>query len=174
VDELDLDYDDDLTQEAAEFARVHKAQGGDGSTGSTGQSSSVVDHPATVPLDKSLEEAIRIAREIYGETNSKHSEAFCHWAQDILAGCMSVKESKALLELLHEDKDIFSARWRVAYLNGQEEVADRLHARWMTVFCAANVIRAVINKFKGREYAMWIDRAIYRASMTENDVKSLP
>lgn len=165
--DIDLDYDDDLERDAEQLAQ---------GVSSTSMPQSVVKDKgkaaaAAVCVEKTLEQVLSVAKEVYGETNSEHSEMFCHWVDDVLKGTTNVRETKELLVLLYENKQYFTgcAGWNRS--TGRPERAVQLEARRNASICAMNVTRAVLNKLKGLEYGAWLERALWRASRTEMDIK---
>lgn len=168
MDEIDLDFDDDLVVDAETFG-MQKAQGG--------AKVDVAVHQPLLPIPAqqcSLEEALCIAREVYGETNSKYSESFCQWVQSVLEGRVDIEETKALLRLLCVDKDNYGGRagWK-KFMQEDANKIERLRARRNAAICAMNVVHAILNKTKGKAYALWIHRALWRASEAEKDVKDI-
>lgn len=165
---IDLDFDDDLLADVEAFG-MQKAQG-------DAKVTVAVHQPLLqIPAQQcSLEEVLRIAREVYGETNSKHSESFCQWVQSVLEGRVNVEETRALLLLLCEDKDSYGGRvgWK-KFMQEDANKIERLRARRNAVICAMNVVHATLNQKKGRPYALWIHRALWRASEAEKDVKDI-
>ena len=170
--EVDLDYDDDLKADAAAFGQQlcdlpakRSAQG--------------VVEPQPQPPSKlqvktgSLEEALYIAREVYGETNSVHSELFYKWVQAVLeGGSIDIKATEEMLMLLHKDKENFGGRISWVQYVGKQVKAERLQARRHASICAMNIVRAVLNKARGCSYMLWVQRSLWRAVQTEKDVKS--
>jgi hypothetical protein len=120
-------------------------------------------------VPQNLNTLLIVAREVYGETRSNHSEFFCQWTNDVISGTTTLHESATLRQLIGNDRDSFSGRYHLQ-LHRQNEV-DWLYARWQACFCAINTIRAVMNKMKGMPYGKWIERALYRATLTEADIK---
>lgn len=164
-----LDFDITLDDDAQRFGL--KAQG----DARIDDTEPVQVAPVTEVVTKqTLHEALVIAKEIYGETNSGHSEAFCHWVDDVLLGTSSVRETKAMLEILHADKEGFGGRMCWFSAAHQNIKAGRLRARRHASICAMNVARAVLNKFHGLNYEQWIARSLYRATKAEEDSKSNP
>lgn len=154
-----LDYDNVLSADASQFGLV--AQGG-AIVADTGV---VATPPHETFIPKTLQQALVVARETYGETNSEHSEVFCHWVGDVLLGATNVKETKEMLSVLHDDKESFGGRVSVS------KTATRLRARRHASICAMNIVRAVLNKLKGLDYEQWVVRSLYRATLAEGDVK---
>lgn len=174
MDDLDfLDYDSELTDDAKRFGL--KAQGGNARVDDTvGTIGTVHPAPVVIPvtLSSDLREALIIAKEVYGETNSAHSEVFCHWVDDALLSATSVGETKEMLSILHEDKEGFGGRlgWK-SVLDGE---VVHLKARRHAAICAMNIVRAVLNKLKGIDYEKWVERSLYRATKAEGDAKGEP
>ncbi len=166
--DINLDFDDDLVADAEAFG-MQKAQG---------DAKVDVDlHQSLLPIPAqvcNLEEALHIAREVYGETNSKYSEAFCQWVQGVLEGRVVIEETKELQVLLCEDKDNYGGRvgWK-KFMQEDANKIERLHARRNAVICAMNVIHATLNREKGKPYSQWIHRALWRAAEAEKDVKDI-
>lgn len=167
MNDIDLDFDDELATDAEAFG-VQKAQG---------VSMPQLSHPAESrrhePEIMSLEYALYTARTVYGETNSRCGEAFFQWVQAALADDTGVEETSAMLQLLHRDKESFGGRiaWK-QLIDGRTSITERLRARRHASICAMNVVHAVLNKLKGRSYSLWIQRALWRATKTENDIKT--
>ena len=168
MDKIDLDFDDDLAKDAEAFGQ-QIAQGGVDQQSYPAEAASGVLQPKL----GSLEEALHIAMEIYGETNSTHSEVFRQWAQVVLKGGVDIKAAEEMLASLFEDKESFGGRacWR-RYMDGHADVVDRLRARRNAAICAMNVVHAVLNKFRGKSYQLWVERSLWRAVKAEKDVKS--
>ena len=166
MDDIDLDYDNDLAKDAEMFGQ-QKAQGGADM------------HQLSLPLEvarsktRSLEEALYIAREVYGETNSEHSEAFHQWVQTVLEGGVDIKAAEEMLAMLLEDKESFGGRASWKQYEGENVIKiERLRARRHASICAMNVVHAVLNKFRGRSYMLWVERSLWRATRAEKDVKT--
>jgi len=170
MDDINLDFDDELTSDAQLLAFQVQVQ-------------VPIQEPEPKPepiqaqgdkiscLPQELAAACRMACSIYGETNSEYSEMFNHCVDDLTVGYFKLEAVQELQKLLHSDKDRASARWHHARRKTQIAKATMLRARWMAVCCAENVLRAVINFIKGLPYRQWIDRAHYRATLTEHDFK---
>lgn len=169
MNELNLDYDDDLAKDAEIFGQ-QIAQG-------DAEKLSHLHLRAPDALQAkagSLEEALYITREVYGETNSKHSEMFYRWAQAVLEGGVDIKAAEEMLALLHGDKESFGGRlsWRKWLEQEHITKTEHLCARRHASICAMNVVHAVLNKFRGRGYMLWVERSLWRATRAEKDVKS--
>lgn len=125
-------------------------------------------------VPRELYEALLIAKEVYGETNSEHSEVFCHWIDDVLLGATTERETKEMLEALHSDKEGFGGRlsWQRA-INPSVRV-EHLRARRHASICAMNIVRAILNSLRGLSYEQWIERSLYRATKAEGDAKGEP
>lgn len=115
-------------------------------------------------VSRVLYDALVIAKETYGETNSEHSEVFCHWVDDALQSFTTVRETKEMLEILHQDKEGFSGRLSAT-------AADYVAARRHASICAMNIVRAMLNNFRGLSCEQWIERSLYRAMLAEGDIK---
>jgi len=167
---IDLDFDDDLARDA-QALQFHKqtdiAQAG----------KVVAPHikppPVLSVLPEELHNALLIARECYGETHSNSSELFCHFVNDVSVGGSNETEAKELRNLLNFDKSNFTGRWCQAISREQYERAEKCQARRMAVWGAQNIIHAVINYWKGRDHRIWIQKALYRFTLTENDDKRM-
>lgn len=165
--DIDLDYDDELASDAQQFGL--DAQG----------AVTVAAKPVLVVPPKShqvsslpevLYEALVVAREVYGETNSEHSEVFCDWISDVMTSISSIRETKAMLEVLHGDKENFGGH--LAWTKDKKDLKKQARrARRHASICAMNVTRAVLNRLKGLEYEQWLERAMWRAVQAENDMK---
>jgi len=163
MDEIDLDFDDDLEADAEAFGMV--AQG----------DAKQQPQAPSVPQSKtgSLEEALHIAQIVYGETNSAHGEMFYRWVQVVLDGAVDVEATTEMLTLLRKDRESFGGRasWK-QYMYGDTKVVERLRARRHAAMCAMNIVRAVLNKTLGRGYTLWVQRSLWRAVQAEKDVKT--
>lgn len=180
MEELNLDFDDDLTADAKAFGQ-QKAQGDVGIDGDNHWQ-----HPSEGPPEHlewqqlkrftpgSLEDALRIAQEVYGETNSENSGAFHQWVEVVLEGGVDIKAAEEMLTLLHTDKENFGGRLSWRRLSEQEHIneVERLRARRHASICAMNIVHAVLNSFRGRSYTLWIQRSLWRATRAEKDIKS--
>lgn len=170
MNDIDLDYDDDLEADAQLFGQ-QIAQGG----AYEHQLSQLHLEPPDVLQAKtgSLEEALYVAREIYGETNSTHSEMFYQWVQTVLEGTtIDIRVAEEMLQLLHADKENFGGRLSWQQHAGKDAKLVRIRARRHASICAMNIVHAVLNKARGRQYMLWVDRALWRAVRAEKDVKS--
>ena len=170
MSDIDLDYDDDLEADAEAFGQ-QKAQGDAGV-----HQLSLFRLKAPEALQArtgSLEEALYVAREIYGETNSTHSEMFYQWVQTVLEGAtVDIKVAEEMLQLLHADKENFGGRLSWQQRAGKDAKLERIHARRHASICAMNIVHAVLNKARGRHYMLWVERALWRAVRAEKDIKS--
>lgn len=170
LEEIDLDcldYDDDLTADAEMFGQ-QKAQGGADQLSLPEEAPGVLE-----PKLSSLEEALCVAREVFGETNSEHSEAFYQWVQTVLEGGVDIKAAEEMLAMLLEDKESFGGRASWKQYEGESIIKiERLRARRHASICAMNVVHAVLNKFRGRSYMLWVERSLWRATRAEKDVKT--
>lgn len=167
LEKIDLDYDDNLEADAEAFGQ-HR--------GYADQLSLPLEptSPVVVSVAGTLEEALYIARDVYGETNSEHSEAFFQWVQAVLEGSIiDIKVAEEMLSMLHGDRESFGARvgWKT-FMQSDPSVVVRLRARRQASICAMNIVRAVLNKARGRCYMQWVQRSLWRATQTEKDVKS--
>lgn len=166
MSDIDLDFDDDLAQDA-------KAFGQQIAQGDADQLSLPKSEEPSGPKPTSLEGALCVAREVYGETNSIHSEVFCQWVQVVLEGEVDIRAAEEMLAMLHSDKESFGGRaaWK-QYEGGVTGKVVHLRARRQAAICAMNVVHAVLNKARGRGYMLWVERSLWRATRAEKDVKS--
>lgn len=170
---IDLDYDDELELDAQQFGL--DAQGA--AKVADGQITTVPPKAQAAQLSnlslllpEPLYQALVIAREVYGETNSEHSEVFCDWIGDVIAASSSIRETKEMLNVLHSDKENFGGH--LAWTKDKEDEKKRaVRARRHASICAMNITRAVLNRLKGLEYKQWLERAMWRAVQAENDMK---
>jgi len=169
-DNVNLDYDSDLAADALQFGL--KAQGVNAAEAEAEAEVDTGEVSPPVYLPRELYNVLIIAREVYGETNSEHSEVFCDWVSDILEGRSTVRETKEMLELLHNDKQGFTGRlsWQVE----ESEKVRHMRARRHASICAMNIVRAVLNRFKGLSYDLWLERSRWRATRAETDAKDVP
>lgn len=170
MNEIDLDFDDDLEADAKMFGQ--RAQG-DAVVASEPPVHQLLQQLVGLELIESLEGALHIAQEVYGETNSAHGEMFYRWTQAALEGQVSIEGTQEMLMLLHRDKESFGGRasWKQS-MKGCTDVVRRLRARRHAAICAMNVVRAVLNKLRGQSHMLWVRRSLWRASEAAKDVKS--
>lgn len=166
---LNLDFDDALIDDAVAFGL---AQGGavldvNGSSKLLPSASTPVQR--CIPTE--LAGALYLAREIYGETNSKYAQVFCLWVQDVLEGGGSIQETRELWKLVVQSKDSFGAGGYSLRSQGKERKAQSALNRKQSIWCAASTLRAVLNWKLGRRWEMWVVRAQYRALLAEKDRK---
>lgn len=168
MSDIDLDFDDDLEADAKAFGQ-QKAQGGACKLSPPEEAPGVSE-----PRTGSLEEALYIAQEVYGETNSEHSEAFHQWVQAVLEGGVDTGAAEEMLAMLHSDKESFGGRvsWQQYESSSNVDKIAQLRARRHASICAMNIVHAVLNKFRGRRYMLWVERSLWRAVQAEKDVKS--
>jgi len=172
MDDIDLDYDNDLAKDAEMFGQ-QKAQGGADIHQLQQRIKEAMVLSKPMLTTRSLEEALYIAREVYGETNSEHSEAFHQWVQTVLEGGVDIKAAEEMLAMLLEDKESFGGRASWKQYEGESVTKiERLRARRHASICAMNVVHAVLNKFRGRSYMLWVERSLWRATRAEKDVKT--
>jgi len=173
---IDLDFDNALQSDAEGFGI---AQGGPGpftppeTCLSRGESGSTVE---VFTPTSSLEQALYVAREVFGETNSVCSTMFCHWVEDALHSVTTLQETKEMLAVLYEEKQALTSYWgRVRYMpltKSRQLKVQRIEARRAAAICAMNCVRAVLNKMKGLPYAIWVERTLWRASLASEDERA--
>jgi len=161
----DLDYDDHLAADAQQFGL--NTQG----VAEVAEQTKPAPVEALQTDDSQLVKALHIVQEVYGETNSKSSMLFLDWTTCVLGNGFNERGTKALIQGLREDRFCFIARLGRAKDGEHHEKMVWLEARLNAVVAACNIVRAVQNKVCGREYAMWITKALWRASRTAADKK---
>lgn len=179
---LNLDYDEELQKDTAYLFPESVAQGDALTTEAV--IVKAADRPRLILSKRpggqdgdgvvdihSLGYVLTLAQEVYGETNSRYSEQFCHWLEDVYTGTVNVNDTRELMLLLGKDKVNYRSRYGQQGRFGDGADVERLHARWMATFCALNVMRAVLNVMRGKSPVIWIERALYRATLTEADIK---
>ncbi len=163
----DLDYDNDLAADAQQFG-LDTQGGADVAVHIGNEPASVM--PPQID-DKQLVKALRMIQEVYGETNSKGSVLFLDWTDAVLGDVFDERETEALIQGLREDRFCYIARLGRARENEQYTKATWLTARLNATVAACNIVRAVQNKVNGRAHVVWIEKALWRLSLTGADRK---
>lgn len=163
MDDINLDYDDDLSSDASQFelTDVQRYVLGEFTQGDA--------LPTGLPVH--LVRVLHVAREVYGETNSKQSGVFHRWVQDILEGGTTIRETREMLSLLYEERDDYALRMNACLRHADGLRAEQYRKRRQAVICAQMVVRAVLNKFRGLPYTLWLNRCLWRATQAEGDMR---
>ena len=175
-DKLDLDFDDGLEEERDIFgiaAQLVKERVTPPTlTKQVATTPKATDWKRQIPLQITIPEAVFVAQQVYGLTNSAAAEEFYQWAVQYLTGQMELSQfskdmqhTVAVQNALKKERNYWLPR-ACMVTQGGEFLAKRHEA----VLCALLSVRAVLAR-PGLE-TKWIERCLYRAGKSIGDIKT--